>query len=95
MVISKILLFLFLVAFMIETSRHDRHLRSELEYLFGPYDKKNPSKKANVFLILLILIGIFMTVYYMPILGVGISVGSVIGVLIASISCVIRTQINN
>jgi len=81
MVILKILLFLFLAAFMIKGSGHDRNLHSELEYLFGSCDKKNPSKKINTFLILLILIGVFMIVYYMPILQIGISVGSIIGII--------------
>ena len=90
MILFKIGNFIFFALFLIWMSNFDKQLYFENSYCLGHQQKKNPSKLLNVILLMLILFGCGIMSYFIPIDKVGISLGTVFGIFIASIAFIAR-----
>jgi len=95
MILIKIGIFAFFALFLIWISNYDPRLHAELDYFFGPEPKKNPSRLLNITLIFLILFGCAVMIFFMPTDEIGVTIGSIIGMVIMAIACVFRTEICN
>lgn len=95
MVWFKIGISIFFSSFAIWVSNYDLQLHAELNHVFGLQPKKNPSRLLDVILIFIILFGCALMAYSMPTDQIGLTVGSIIGMIIMAIACVLRTDIHN
>jgi hypothetical protein len=93
MVLLKIGLFVLLVVFLIKMSNEDRELNAELDHLFEVSSGKTANRSSGTVSAAFILIGCAIAVYFMPFDKVGLTGGTVLGVLIAAIATVSRSGV--
>jgi len=94
MLAGEILSFLLLSILLVMFTGRDKSMLLDHECASGPYKRKAPSKTANIILVVLIMLGSAMVVFYFPVSPDKTMIGA-IGVVIAAIACVARYEINS
>jgi len=95
MIWFKVGVFAVVSSFVIWVSNYSPRLHADLNYFFGYQPKKNPSRLLDAILIFIMLFGCLVMVYFTPTKQFGVTVGSIIGMIIMVVALVSRRNIHN
>jgi len=95
MIWAKVIIFVSLSFLAIWMSNYSSRLHAELDYVSGPQPRKNPSRFLDAILIFFIMLGCAMFSFFISEDTVGITTGSMTGIIIVGIAWVGRFNINN